>query len=214
VDKQGVLLNMPPTMMAAKRYSFPVVTGVTAQQSPEERASRMRLYADFMSTLNSTNGMAASQLSEVDLSDPEDVRILLPSAGTDLLVHFGSDDFAARWQRLEEKLPGWRRQYPRLAGVDLRYQRQTVLEMARPVDASSDSQGAVPAAASTSIRSARAAVKPAPKTVARPITHNHSTIQRGKVPVTHKPVKRPNATRKPAHKAAAHKAPTHPDTKA
>jgi cell division protein FtsQ len=212
VDKQGVLLDMPPAMMAAKRYSFPVVTGVTAQQSSEERASRMRLYADFMSTLNSTNGMAASQLSEVDLSDPEDVRVLLPSAGTDLLVHFGSDDFAARWQRLEEKLPGWRRQYPRLAGVDLRYQRQTVLEMARPVDASSDSQGAVPASAST--RSAHAPVKPAPKTVARPIAHNHSTIQRGQVTAIHKPGKRPNAIRKPAHKAAVHKAPTHPDTKA
>jgi cell division protein FtsQ len=206
VDKQGVLLDMPPAMMAAKRYSFPVVTGVTAQQSSEERASRMRLYADFMSTLNSTNGMAASQLSEVDLSDPEDVRVLLPSAGTDLLVHFGSDDFAARWQRLEEKLPGWRRQYPRLAGVDLRYQRQTVLEMARPAD-----DGTVPAAAGAG--SAHTPVKPTPKT-ARPIAHNHSTIQRGKVTAARKPVKRPNATRKPAHKAAGHKAPTHPDTKA
>jgi len=207
VDKRGVLLNMPPTMMAAKRYSFPVVTGVTAQQSAEERASRMRLYAEFMSTLSPTNGMDASQLSEVDLSDPEDVRVLLPSAGTDLLVHFGSDDFAARWQRLEEKLPGWRRQYPRLAGVDLRYQRQTVLEMARPAD-----EGSVPAAASAV--SANTPVKPAPKTVARSITHNHSAIQRGKAQATHKPVKKPNTTRKPAHKAAVRKAPTHPDTKA
>ena len=211
VDKRGVLLDMPPTMMAAKRYSFPVVTGVTAQQSAEERASRMRLYADFMNALSSTNGMAASQLSEVDLSDPEDVRVLLPSAGSDLLVHFGSEDFGARWQRLEEKLPGWRRQYPRLAGVDLRYQRQTVLEMARAADASSDDQGIVPATASA--RSAQAPVKPAPKTVGRPITHNHSTIQRGKAAVTHKPVKRPNVTKKPAHKPAVHKAPTHPDTK-
>jgi cell division protein FtsQ len=210
VDRRGVLLDMPPTMMAAKRYSFPVVTGVTEQQSAEERASRMRLYADFMNALSSTNGMAASQLSEVDLSDPEDVRVLLPSAGTDLLVHFGSEDFGARWQRLEEKLPGWRRQYPRLAGVDLRYQRQTVLEMARAADAPSDDQGIVPATASAG--SAHAPVKPAPKTVGRPITHNHSTIQRGKAAATHKPMKRPNATQKPAHKAAVHKAPTRRDT--
>ena len=134
---------MPPTMMAAKRYSFPVVTGVTPQQSAEDRASRMRQYAEFMSALNSTGGGASSQLSEVDLSDPEDVRVLLPSAGSDLLVHFGSDDFAARWQRLEEKLPGWRRQYPRLAGVDLRYQRQTVLEMAKAADESSAPAAAI-----------------------------------------------------------------------
>ena len=202
VDKQGVLLDMPPAMMAAKRYSFPVVTGVTEQLSPEERASRMRLYADFMSALNSTGGAASAQLSEVDLSDPEDVRVLMPSAGSDLLVHFGSDEFAARWQRLEEKLPGWRQQYPRLAGIDLRYQRQTVLEMARPAD-----EGIAPAAASAV--SAHASAKPAAKTAATPPAHTRSAIQRGKIssvrkPVN-KPVKRSNATQKPVHKTTTHR---------
>jgi cell division protein FtsQ len=207
VDRRGVLLNMPPTMMAAKRYSFPVVTGVTAQQTAEDRESRMRLYADFMSALNSTGGVASAQLSEVDLSDPEDVRVLLPSAGSDLLVHFGSDDFAARWQRLEDKLPGWRQQYPRLAGIDLRYQRQTVLEMSKPAD-----DGTV--APAHSAISAHAAAKPAAKTAATLPTHSRSAIQRGKISSIHKPVKKPSATQKPAHKTAAHKAPTHPDTKA
>ena len=145
VDQHGVLLDMPPAMMAAKHYSFPVVNGVTPTQSAEERLSRMQLYNEFMSALNDASPTAAGtdatgarvlgQISEVDLSDPEDVRVLLPSAGSDLLVHFGSEDFAARWQRLGQKLPGWRQQYPRLAGVDLRYQRQTVLEMAKaPVE--------------------------------------------------------------------------------
>jgi cell division protein FtsQ len=202
VDKQGVLLDMPPAMMAAKRYSFPVVTGITEQQSPEERASRMRLYADFMSALNSTGGAASAQLSEVDLSDPEDVRVLMPSAGSDLLVHFGSDEFAARWQRLEEKLPGWRQQYPRLAGIDLRYQRQTVLEMARPAD-----DGTAPAAGSTV--SAHASAKPVAKRAATPPAHPQSAIQRGKIsslrkPVN-KPVKRSNATQKPVHKPTTHR---------
>jgi cell division protein FtsQ len=146
-------------------------------------------------------------LSEVDLSDPEDVRVLLPSAGSDLLVHFGSDEFAARWQRLEEKLPGWRQQYPRLAGIDLRYQRQTVLEMSRSAD-----EGAAPPAASAV--SAHAPAKPAAKTAARPLVHSRSAIQRGKISSTHKPVKKPSATQKPTRKTAAHKAPTHPDTKA
>jgi cell division protein FtsQ len=194
VDKQGVLLNMPPTMMAAKRYSFPVVTGVTLQQSAEDRASRMRQYAEFMSALNSTGGGAASQLSEVDLSDPEDVRVLLPSAGSDLLVHFGSDNFAARWQLLEEKLPGWRRQYPRLAGVDLRYQRQTVLEMAKTPDESSAS--AAPSAHAT----ATVAKRPA-----SPVVHSPASRQHGKIVATHKPVTKPKPIRKPAHSPAAHR---------
>jgi cell division protein FtsQ len=195
VDRQGVLLDMPPAMMAAKRYSFPVVTGVTAQESPNERASRMRLYAEFMSASSSTGNPAVSQLSEVDLSDPEDVRVLLPSAGSDLLVHFGSEDFAARWQRLEEKLPGWRQQYPRLAGVDLRYQRQTVLEMAKPVDDGS-AAGAVPA---------HAPAQPASKTVGTPVTHNHSAIQTGKISTRAKSSQKSSTSRKPAHSAAVHR---------
>jgi len=194
VDKQGVLLDMPPAMMAAKRYSFPVVTGVTAQESPDERASRMRLYSDFMSALSSTGNPAVSQLSEVDLSDPEDVRVLLPSAGSDLLVHFGSEDFAARWQRLEEKLPGWRQQYPRLAGVDLRYQRQTVLEMAKPVD-----QGPEPPAGSAI--SARATANSTSKKATTPVTHSRSVIQPGKP----KSSSKSNTKRKPAHSSAIHR---------
>jgi cell division protein FtsQ len=198
VDKQGVLLNMPPTMMAAKRYSFPVVTGIVPQQSAEDRTSRMRLYADFM---NSTGGAASSQLSEVDLSDPEDVRVLLPSAGSDLLVHFGSEDFAARWQRLEEKLPGWRRQYPRLAGVDLRYQRQTVLEMAKAAD-----EAGAPVAANAASAHATATVSKQP---ARPVVHSRSSIQKslqhGRIVSTRKPVTKPKPTRKPAHSPAIHR---------
>jgi cell division protein FtsQ len=194
VDRQGVLLDMPPAMMAAKRYSFPVVTGVTAEQAPDERASRMRLYEEFMGALSSAGNPAVSQLSEVDLSDPEDVRVLLPSAGSDLLVHFGSEDFAARWQRLEQKLPGWRQQYPRLAGVDLRYQRQTVLEMAKPVN-----DGTTPEAHSG--ESAHLPAKPTPKKATKPVTHNNSVIQQGKS----KSSPKSNTKRKPTHASAIHR---------
>jgi cell division protein FtsQ len=152
-----------------------------------------------MSALNSTGGAASSQLSEVDLSDPEDVRVLLPSAGSDLLVHFGSDDFAARWQRLEQKLSGWRQQYPRLAGVDLRYQRQTVLEMAKT--------GLDDASASSMSTHATAAVtKPQPaKTVARSRAPAPKSGERGRMSPTHKPVNKPKPTRKPAHGPVVHR---------
>jgi cell division protein FtsQ len=192
VDRRGVLLDMPPAMMAAKRYSFPVVTGVTTQQTAEERADRMRLYTDFMKALASSGGGAASQLSEVDLSDPEDVRVLLPSAGSDLLIHFGSEDFAARWQRLEEKLPGWKQQYPQLAGVDLRYQRQTVLQMARSV------APATPPAASAI--SAPVAAKPPLKAAAQPLAHRHPVIQHGKIAPAHKQPAKPVVKKKPARR--------------
>ena len=187
-DQHGVLLEMPPAMMAAKHYSFPVVTGISASESAEERATRMQLYADFMSAMAHAGKSVPEQLSEVDLSDPEDVRVLLPSAGSDLLVHFGNEDFAGRWERLEQKLPGWRQQYPRLAGVDLRYQRQTVLEMAKAP-----------------------AEDPAPEAATVPtVTHTpakHAIVSR---PPTHPTSSKTVTARKPlVTKAAVHRAPQH-----
>jgi cell division protein FtsQ len=66
------------------------------------------------------------------LSNPEDVRAILPSggaAGTDVLVHFGDEKFLERYQQYEQHLPEWRRLYPKLASADMRYERQVVLEM-------------------------------------------------------------------------------------
>ena len=204
VDKHGVLLDMPPAMMAAKHYSFPVVTGITAAQSGEDRAARMRLYGEFMTALgdtapnNAAAGNTVDQLSEVDLSDPEDVRVLLPSAGSDLLVHFGSDDFAARWDRLQQKLPGWRQQYPRLAGVDLRYQRQTVLEMAKPAVEDTPPAGAPPHAVAGPVPAHKPVAKPAAR-VGRVGQHIQPS---GKPSSPHAVAKKPAAARTSAQTSA------------
>jgi cell division protein FtsQ len=90
----------------------------------------MQLYQRFVAALDADGSRSAEQLSEVDLSDPEDVRAVLPAAGSDILVHFGDENFAERYRSFQQHLPGWKRQYPNLASVDLRYQHQTVLEMA------------------------------------------------------------------------------------
>jgi hypothetical protein len=53
VDAHGVLLHLPPAAMAAKHYSFPVVTGISAKDPLSVRAARMRLYQQFISDLDS-----------------------------------------------------------------------------------------------------------------------------------------------------------------
>ncbi len=131
IDRNGVLLTMPPAVLAAKHYSFPVISGVTPGQDPELRADRMRLYQKFLGALDETGANVSQTLSEVDLSDPEDVRAVLPVSGSDILVHFGDGEFANRYRTFQSHLPEWQRQYPHLAAVDLRFEHQTVLEMAK-----------------------------------------------------------------------------------
>ena len=130
VDANGVLLAEPPAMMAQHHYSFPVVTGIDSRDDAASRRARMEMYQHLVSELDSNGQHLSDQVSEIDLSDPEDARVLMPEQGTDILAHFGSDHFLERFQRYKAHIAEWRQQYPKLTEVDLRYEQQVVLQMA------------------------------------------------------------------------------------
>ena len=130
VDANGVLLNMPAAMMAQHHYSFPVLTGIDGRDPLASRKARVALYLRLMSELDTNGQHNSDQISEIDLTDPEDARVLMPEQGSDILAHFGEDHFFERYQRYKAHIAEWRQQYPKLAEVDLRYDQQVVLEMA------------------------------------------------------------------------------------
>jgi cell division protein FtsQ len=82
-----------------------------------------------LAELDANNQQLSQQLSEIDLTDPQDARVLMPEQGMDILGHFGDDRFLDRYQRYKSHIAEWRAQYPKLAAVDLRYDSQVVLEM-------------------------------------------------------------------------------------
>jgi len=127
VDANGVLLHLPPAAMAAKHYSFPVVTGISSRDPLSVRAARMHLYQQFIHDLDSGGTKVSSQLSEVDMSDPEDVWALLPAEGSDIQVHFGDSDFGSRYHLLAENIDQWRASAGSVDSVDLRFARQVVV---------------------------------------------------------------------------------------
>ncbi len=139
VDTNGVLFDLPSADMdqasgtpanARAQYSFPVLTGISAEDPLSTRAARMRIYMGFMAALDATGEGVSHKLSEVDLSNPEDVKALIPDAsGADILVHFGEEKFLERYHQYQQHLAEWHSQYPRLASVDMRYEKQVVLEM-------------------------------------------------------------------------------------
>lgn len=130
VDAHGVLLAMSAAAMAAHHYSFPVLTGIDPGDSPQARATRIAVYLRLMSELDSSGKHYSQNISEIDLTDPEDARALMQEPGRDILAHFGEDHFLERYLRYRDHIAEWRQQYPRLAAVDLRYDRQVVLQMA------------------------------------------------------------------------------------
>ena len=113
---------------------------------------------------------------------------MVSSGGSDILVHFGDEDFLHRYQEFEQHLPDWKQQYPKLAAADMRYERQVVLEMQPgtgvPVKSDAGAAADAPGAAGATLRRRPAAPtmaapntvlkapgKAAPKAVAKPVPH-------------------------------------------
>ncbi|RXH56045.1 Cell division protein FtsQ [Granulicella sibirica] len=210
VDKNGVLLDMVGDSASdaadskdfGKRYSFPVVTGISADEPLSVRAARMKIFERFTGDLDSTNENISARLSEVDLSNPEDVKALIPDQATEIMVHFGETDFLQRYRKFEEQLPGWRTQYPKLASADMRYERQVVLEM---------QQGAaIPVAGGSGEVGPAAHLKAPAKAVAHPVTAHPVTAH----PVTVHPVTVHPVTVHPVtvHPVTVHPVTVHPVT--
>ncbi len=130
VDANGVLLDMAPATMAEHHYSFPVLTGIDSGDPADSRKARVDVYLRMMAELDADGKHNSEQISEIDLTDPEDARVLMPEQGADILAHFGEDHFLERYERYQAHIAEWRQQYPHLAAVDLRYDNQVVLQMA------------------------------------------------------------------------------------
>ena len=105
---------MPVAMMAQHHYSFPVLTGIDAADPLPSRKARVALYQRLIGELDAGGQHLSDQLSEIDLTDPEDARVLMPEQGTDILAHFGEDHFLDRYQRYKAHIAEWRQQYPKL----------------------------------------------------------------------------------------------------
>jgi cell division protein FtsQ len=141
VDANGVLLSMAPATMAKHHYSFPLLTGIDPGDPADSRKARVDVYLRMMAELDADGKHNSEQISEIDLTDPEDARVLMPEQGADILAHFGEDHFLERYERYQAHIAEWRQQYPHLAAVDLRYDNQVVLQMASGKETAETSGG-------------------------------------------------------------------------
>jgi len=125
VDSNGVILEIPPHSLA--KYSFPVITTMEEADPLSTRAARMKIYGELVRDLDSDGGHYSSSISEVDLSDPEDVRITVADSAGAVLIHLGDQQFLERYKLYLAHIEQWRQQNGRVESVDLRYDRQVIV---------------------------------------------------------------------------------------
>ena len=121
IDAGGVLMELPPK----GKYSFPVILGSNSGEPLSTRAARMRIYQDVITQLDSAH--YSQDISEVDLSDPDDVKVLAESSQGEVLVHLGSSNYLERYKVYVGHVQQWRQQFDKLDSVDLRYDRQIIV---------------------------------------------------------------------------------------
>ena len=138
VDRQGTILDRP----LEGNFHFPVVTGINSAMPLDARARRMQMMAEFMKQIREVNAGAGDWVSEIDLSDATDLQAtlaglqasgaMIPGA---VLVHFGDADFHDKFQVLLNNISQWQAAAGRIASVDLRFEREVVVNPENPAPA-------------------------------------------------------------------------------
>jgi cell division protein FtsQ len=138
IDANGVVMGLPANRQT--KYSFPVIRGITDTEPLSSRSAAMKIYNRLVSELGATEGESAAssspnyvkQLSEVDLSDPENVRVTANDPGGTMVVHLGAQDFLPRYKLYVTHIAEWRQQFQNVQSVDLRYEGQVIVNPDKP----------------------------------------------------------------------------------
>jgi cell division protein FtsQ len=125
IDAGGTLMELAPA--SKHKYSFAVIAGMNAGEPLSTRAARMKNYNALVRELDSGGASYSQELSEVDLSDPEDVKVMAADANGEILVHLGSGNYLQRYKTYVTHVEQWRQQFDKLESVDLRYDGQIIV---------------------------------------------------------------------------------------
>jgi len=128
IDAHGVILDRP----RGEELHFPIVTGVSEDLPRDQREKRMQTCEEFMKDVDLVRGGSSDRVSEVDLSNPKDLRVVmtgLANAGDSqaVTIHFGASEFIGKYKMLIDNFSQWQANAGRVQSIDLQYSRQVVV---------------------------------------------------------------------------------------
>lgn len=128
IDAHGVILDRPQ----AEELQFPVVSGVSDELPRDQREKRMQIYQEFMKDVDLVRVGSSNCVSEIDLSNPKDLRVVMtglagPTDSQAVTVHFGSGEFTGKYKMLVDNFSQWQANTGRVQSIDLQYLRQVIV---------------------------------------------------------------------------------------
>lgn len=112
IDDEGVILDPPPK----STFQLPVLAGVIGSETREKRGIRVRRMQRLMREL----GPLADNVSEVDASDLDDLKITEQAGGGAVTLMLGDRNFSSRLKNFLAHFPEIHKNMPHAASFDLR----------------------------------------------------------------------------------------------
>jgi cell division protein FtsQ len=128
IDAHGVILDRPH----GEDLQFPIVSGVSDELSRDQREKRMQVFQEFMKSVDLVRAGSSDRVSEIDLSNPKDLRVVMaglagPTDSQAVTIHFGSGEFTGKYKMLVDNFSQWQANTGRVQSIDLQYLRQVVV---------------------------------------------------------------------------------------
>ena len=128
IDAHGVILDRP----RGEDLHFPIVSGVSEDLPRDQREKRMQTYEEFIKDIDFVRGGSSDRVSEVDLSNPKDLRVVMTGLASAndaqaVTIHFGSSEFTSKYKMLVDNFSQWQANAGRVQSIDLQYSRQVVV---------------------------------------------------------------------------------------
>jgi len=112
IDSDGFLLR--PEVNAS--FNLPVLTGITREQSDEERRVRVRR----LRKLITDSGELSAKISEVDVADPDNLKVMQDAGGKAVTLIIGNRYFKRRLEKFKQNADDLLRRDPGKTTFDLR----------------------------------------------------------------------------------------------
>ena len=112
IDGEGVILEPP----AQARFTLPVLFGVSREQPQPVRRERVGRMLELIQEVYPFSG----QISEVDVGDPENLKITQSIGGRVVRLLLGNQRFLPRLRNFLNHYPEIRRRLPKATAFDLR----------------------------------------------------------------------------------------------
>jgi cell division protein FtsQ len=87
----------------------------------------MRAYNELVQDIDSGGAHYSQDLSEVDVSDLDNIKVRVNDPAGDVLVELGASDYLKRYRTYVSHVQEWRQQFQKLESVNLRYDNQVIV---------------------------------------------------------------------------------------